>query len=219
MKRFKKLIIIIIVVFMIILIKFQTIEQFSFISKPHIDDKDTVYVKTLDGKYITSCDSCFPIDANIDNRCSKTLCLKDEPYITSQFIYHTHRDGTFSLETADGKYWKRCAECISLCPHVICADGINPNLQTHKFVLIKNNDNQNSISIKTDNGRLLEVSDCNQTCGKIITALGLNSSSNFIAEKVISPVVAVQKKQPLKMVSFENILPKPFPQQWPYSQH
>ena len=149
----------------------------------------------------------------------KTLCVRDAPYITSQFIYHTHRDGTFSLETSDGKYWKRCAQCIHNCPHVICADGINRNLQTHKFVLIKNRDTNDSISIKTDNGRLLEVTECDQTCGKVITALGLNQGDTFTIEKVISPVIAPPKKKPLKKVSFDKLLPKEFPEQWPFSQH
>ena len=220
MKRFKQILFIVFALFVLHLFSGGVVEYFSFpfLKKPHLTDGDTIYVKTIDNKYITSCAACFPIDANIDNRCKKTLCLKDSPYMTSQFIYHKHRDGTFSLETAHGKYWKRCAECIENCPHVICSDGINPNLQTHKFVLIKNRDDNDTVSIKTDNGRLLEVTECDQTCGKVVTALGLNQSNTFTIEKVVSPVVARPKKKALKKVSFDKLLPREFPGQWPYSQ-
>lgn len=218
MKRFKQIVFVVFVVFLLSLFKSRIHENFSFpfLTKPHLTDGDSIYVKTSDGKYITSCNACFPRDANIENRCTKTLCLRDEPYIGSQFIYHRHRDGTFSLETSEGFYWKRCAECIQNCPHTICADGINPNLQTHKFVLIKNRDE--TISIKTDNGRILEITDCDQTCGKVVTALGLNQSNTFIVEKIIVPVVAREKKPELKKVTFDDLLPKEFPAQWPYSQ-
>jgi hypothetical protein len=220
MKRFKQVLLVVLVMFVLSLFYGVSVENFSFpfLAKPHLTDGDTIYIKTIDGKYITSCAACFPNDANIDNRCKKTLCLKDVPYITSQFIYHRHRDGTFSLETAHGKYWKRCSECIQNCPHVICSDGINPNLQTHKFVLIKNRDNIDSISIKTDNGRLLEVTDCDQSCGKVVTALGLNASNTFVLERVIAPVITPHKKPELKKVSFDKLLPREFPGQWPYSQ-
>lgn len=197
----------------------KSMESFSFLAKPHLVDGDAIYIKTSNGKYLTSCDACFPKDANIDNRCSSTVCLRDIPYQKSQFIYHKHNDGTFGLETVDGKYWKRCAKCIPLCPHTICSDGINPNLQTHKFVLIKNNDGNETISIKTDNGRLLEVTDCNQTCGKIITALGLNLGNNFMIEKVISPIAIYPVKKEHKKVSFAKHLPREFPEQWPFSQN
>lgn len=218
--RFKQIVLVLFILFIVWLFK-SPIENFSFpfLAKPHLTDGDAVYIKSVDGKYLSSCKGCFPKDSNIDNRCTKTLCLKDVPYQSSQFIYHKHRDGTFSLETIDGKYWKRCAECIPLCPHTICCDGINPNLQTHKFVLIKNRDKNDTISIKTDNGRLLEITDCDQTCGKIITALGLNSASNFTVEKVVSPIMIDPPKKSKKLVSFDTVLPREFPEQWPYSQH
>jgi hypothetical protein len=193
--------------------------SFPFLAKPHIKDGDKIYIKTVDGKYLTSCSNCSPRDANIYNKCKKTLCIRDEPYLNSQFTYHKHRDGTFSLETQEGKYWKRCAQCIPLCPHTICCDGVNPNLQTHKFVLLKNQhdrEHENSVSIKTDNGRLLEVTNCDQTCGKIVTALGLNTTSRFIIEIIPPPVIPLSQR--IKPVTFDHKLPQPFPKQWPYSQ-
>lgn len=222
LKKYTPTILIIFVLYIIYRLYHKPLEHFSFpfLAKPHLKDKDKIYIKTTDGKYITSCPNCVPIDANIFNRCTMTLCVRDTPYLNSQFIYHKHRDGTFSLETSTGKYWKRCAECIPLCPHTICSDGINPNLQTHKFVLIKNHHNRddlNSVSIKTDNGRLLEVTECEQTCGKVITALGLNSNSNFIIE--IIPPDIIPLSQRIKPITFEKQLPREFPEQMPYTQH
>ena len=203
--------------------------DFPFLTQPHIDNNDKIYIRTADGKYLSSC-VCSTIDDNLNNNCSRTLCLKDEPLLNSQFVFHKHSDGTFSLETYDGKYWKRCAECINGCPNVICADGINPNLQTHKFVLIKNGKTQtndptaidNTISIKTDNGRLLEVTDCNQSCGKIITALGLNSSSSFIVERIATPeaiktLKRINRSQKLEG-QYDQQLPQSFPKQWPFTE-
>jgi hypothetical protein len=160
--------------------------DFPFLTQPHIDNGDKIYIKTLDGKYLSSC-VCKTNDANIKNACTRTLCIKDEPLLSSQFTFYKHSDGTFSIETYDGKYWKRCAECINSCPHTICADGINPNLQTHKFVLIKNGKTQtndptavdNTISIKTDNGRLLEGHlrrRCTCTCCRLASRSPLTST-------------------------------------------
>ncbi len=107
---------------------------------------------------------------------------------------------------------------------------MNPNLQTHKFVLIKNGKTQsndpdavdNTISIKTDNGRLLEVTDCNQSCGKIITALGLNSNSSFMVERIETPeaiktLKRINRSQQLH-TQYDNQLPQSFPKQWPFSE-
>ena len=49
------------------------VEYFSFLKKPHLSDGDTIYIKTVNDKYVTSCAACFPIDANIDNRCKKNF--------------------------------------------------------------------------------------------------------------------------------------------------
>lgn len=193
--------------------------EFDFIKPPRISHKDKFYLKTLDGKYISSCGWCIPEDANITNRCSKVLCLTDVPYRSSQFQYYRHRDGTFSIETFDYKWLKRCASCINGCPHVICGDGLNPDLQTHKFVLIKNDDG--TVSIKTDNDRLMEVTECNQSCGRIITAIGLNhQTTRFNLEllpkekldsRVYSRDYEVEKSGP----TFE--IPLPFPYQFRYT--
>lgn len=221
MKRLKQpikktMLFVLFVLFVLFILSFfPIIENFSFpfLSQPHLTDGDKIYIKSQNNEYITSCPNCLPLDANISNRCTNTLCMKDVPYMSSQFTYRPHRDGTFSLETIDGKYLKRCAECVPMCPHTICSDGINPNLQTHKFVLIKNMDG--TISIKTDNGRLFEITECKQTCGKIITALGLNISNDFVIEKV-QEIAKSSNEQP---VDFSKRIPKEFPAQWPFSQH
>ena len=186
--------------------------DFPFMMEPRISHGDKFYLKTMNGKFLTSCVGCVPINQNIENKCSRILCLTDVPYKSSVFQYYKHRDGTFSLETFDFKWLKRCASCINRCDHVICADGLNPNLQTHKFRLIKNHDK--TISIKTDNGRLMEVTSCDQSCGKIITSLGLNRhTTKFHIE--MTPHQPKQKSQ--KAQVFEDI-PLPFPYQHPYSQ-
>lgn len=218
-RRYKELIVIIGGIYIIWHILSKNVENFSFpfLLKPHLSDGDDIYIKTFEGKYVTSCPNCLPLDANIINRCKKTLCIRDVPYLSSQFTYHKHRDGTFSLETADGEYWKRCARCIPLCPHTICSDGINSKLQTHKFILIKNRDG--TVSFKTDNGRLLEITECDQTCGKVVTALGLynkGNSKDFIIEKIPRPVIPLSKR--IKPVDFSKKLPREFPEQWPHIQ-
>lgn len=195
----------------------RAIEHFSFpfLMKPHLSNLDVIYLKTSNGKYITSCSGCQQIGGNISNNCKKMLCVKDIPYLSSQFTYHKHRDGTFSFETTDGRYWKRCARCVPGCPDSICSDGINSNLQTHKFVLIKNRNG--TVSIKSDNGRLLETTECNQTCGKIVTALGLNHSTEFTID-AIPKQISIHHK-PIKLVDFSDKLPQEFPKQLSYGQH
>lgn len=189
----------------------KSIEQFQFLSKPHIKDKDKIFIKTKDDKYVTSCANCIPKDMNIQNRCKKILCLKNRPYRASQFVYHNNHDGTFSLETYDGMFLKRCTKCIEACPHAICADGVNSKLQTHKFVLIKNPDK--TIAIKADNGRMLNITDCRQNCGSIITAQGLNRTNNFVIKMISKKTATIPKR------IFSKKTPKQFPSQWPYSQH
>ena len=95
---------------------------------------------------------------------------------------HRHNDGFWSVETAMGKFWKRCQKCIFDCDSAICADGINSNLRTHKFQLIKNPNG--TIKLKSDNGRFIESCGCPQDCGKLICAKGLGGDINFIVEKI-----------------------------------
>ena len=207
-------IVIIILLLSIIILRCNTIvENFYFLTNPQIEDGEKIYIKTQDGKYWTL-NRCVNKDANLKNLCKTMISLTDDPYLSSQFTFHKYNDGTFSLETYSGLYLKRCAGCVHNCPHAICGDGINPNLQTHKFVLIKNRDD--SISIKTDNGRLLDVTECDQSCGKVITAIGLTESSRFLVEKIPQ----LPKKSPFSaavMSKLEASLPHDFPRQWPFS--
>ncbi len=172
--------------FLYTLFNFNTIEYLIDIGtvtrQPNIKDGDKFYLKTIDGKYVSVCKNCRPNDTNLNNLCSSVLCLKDEPFLSSIFTFKTHRDYRFSVQTMFGTYWKRCRQCLQFCPDTICADGINKNLRTHKFILIKNRNK--SISIKTDTGRLLEVSDCNQNCGKIIASIGSGRNQDFFIQKI-----------------------------------
>jgi hypothetical protein len=128
------------------------------------------------------------------------------------FTYFPHRDGTFSVQTESGKYWKRCENCFERCPGIICADGVNPNLQPAKFVLIKNHSGTGAgddgsghstihhvpgatgdvvsgptVSIKTDTGRMLEMHECDQTCGRVVASLGVGLNRQFVIEKLPPP--------------------------------
>lgn len=200
----------------------QTYESFDFIMNPQLSDKDKIYIKTIDGKYWTIL-KCGTKGANLYNLCDTLIGLTDIPYINSQFTFHKHIDGTFSLETYDNKYLKRCARCVNVCDNVMCGDGINPNLQTHRFVLVKNpstniTTNITTISIKTDNGRFLDLTECEQVCGKIITAIGLSQESRFIFEKIPQ----LPKKSPFSKKVIDDLnryLPKPFPAQMPFTQN
>lgn len=158
-----------------------------FITNPQMANRDRFYLRTLNGAYVSVCYSCKGTNQNLTNQCAANLCVKDEPVATSIFTYETHRDGTFSVKTFDGHYWKRCENCFNRCPNIICADGINSNIQPSKFVLIKNGDN--TVSIKTDTGRLLETQDCEQSCGEIIAALGVGANKTFTIEKIQSTTV------------------------------
>ena len=101
--------------------------------------------------------------------------------------------------TQQGKYWKRCDNCIERCPGVICADGVNPNLQPAKFELIKLPDQgENVVAIKTDMGRLLELHDCGQTCGRVVSSQGVGLSKQFILEKLPPPYEPPQRDRSRK---------------------
>jgi hypothetical protein len=147
----------------------------------------------VNGEYVSVCYSCNPTKQNLTNKCSANLCLKTDPTKSSLFTYVKHRDGTFSVKTGEGKYWKRCSNCFESCPNIICADGINPNLQPAKFVLIKNGDN--TVSIKTDTDRLMEMQECEQSCGRIVAALGVGINRQFIMEKVEPQHVIYQRNR------------------------
>jgi len=166
---------------------------FPFLTDPQFDDGDQFYFRTVNGDYVSVCYSCSPVGQNLTNKCAANLCLKTDPVRSSIFTYLKHRDGTFSVRTIEGKYWKRCANCFESCPNIICADGINPNLQPAKFVLIKNGDN--TVSIKTDTDRLLEMQDCEQSCGRIVAALGVGINRQFIMEKVEPQHVSYQRSR------------------------
>ena len=191
--------------------------EFPFLMKPHLSNGDKFYLKTRNGEYVSVCFTCHSKGQNLLNKCSANLCLKKEPTATSIFEYLPHRDGTFSIRTFEGKYWKRCEFCFDRCPNIICADGVNGDLQPSKFVLIKNGgdgsgdgsgDGAESISIKTDTGRLLETQECEQTCGKIISAIGVGNNSEFIIEKLPHPYVPPQRvREPTKKFVMPSYAP------------
>jgi hypothetical protein len=156
-------------------------EHFKFLMPPRIKSGDRVMLTTFSGMYVIACNNCEPY-SNINNKCSQVLCLRDEPYNTGIFTLHKHRDGRWSFETEYGKYWKRCEKCIFECDSAICADGINNNLRTHKFWIIKSPDRNGSIRIKSDNGRFLQTCPCTQTCGKVVCAKGLGGDIDFKVE-------------------------------------
>lgn len=157
----------------------QKIEQFEFLIQPYLKTGDQVMFKTISGMYVTACNNCEPY-GDIDNKCSYVLCLRDQPYNTSIFTLHKHEDGRWSIETAYGKFFKRCQKCIPTCDGAICADGINSNLRTHKFHLIKSGNG--TIRWKSDNGRFIESCPCDQTCGKLMCASGLGGDVDFQVE-------------------------------------
>ena len=168
-------------------------ELFSFITPPNLKDGDKFMLKTLDGQYVSICNNCSPYDANIKNLCSSLVCLTRYPLKSGVFTYHRFRDGRFGIETYEFKYWKHCDTCVHDCRGSICADGINKNLKTHKWFLIKNADQYNSISIKSNNGRMIQRCDCSQDCGKILCTMGLGGNEKFIVEKIDSGPVEPQE--------------------------
>lgn len=169
-------------------------ENFTFLTDPQLVSDDRIYIRTANDEYVSVCNGCEPIDQNLTNKCTKSLCLLLEPTRASVFIYEPHDDGTFSLKTSTGHYLKRCANCFERCPNVICADGINPKLQEAKFVLIKHGDGNNGISIKADTGRLLEINECGQKCGRVLAALGVGINGEFRIEK-LPPLYQPPKRQ------------------------
>ena len=158
---------------------------FPFLTDPQMDPNDQFYLKTVNGEYVSVCHACAPVDQNLTNRCSANLCIKNDPVRSSIFTYIQHPDGTFSVKTIEGKYWKRCENCFERCPNIMCADGINEKLQPAKFVLIKNGDG--TVSIETDTGRLFELQECDQSCGRIVAAQGLGLNKQFVIEKLPPP--------------------------------
>jgi hypothetical protein len=187
-----KFIVLLLFIFLIIWLLSPTRENFfPFLTNPQLDDGDQFYIRTTNGEYVSVCYSCQPTGQNLYNKCSANLCIKDEPVKSSVYTYVKHRDGTFSVRTVNGKYWKRCSNCFESCPNIICGDGINPNLQPSKFELIKNGDG--TVSIKTDTGRLLELQECEQSCGRIIAALGVGINKQFVIEKIEAPQVSYER--------------------------
>lgn len=159
-------------------------EHFSFLTQPVLKDGDQFMLKTLDGQYVSVCNRCRPHDANIDNLCGSLLCLTKYPYRSSVFTYHHFRDGRFAIETHEFNFWKHCDTCVHDCRGSVCGDGINKNLKTHKWILIKNGDDNNSVSIKSNTGRMIQRCDCSQTCGEILCTMGLGGNERFIVENI-----------------------------------
>lgn len=176
--------------------------EMPFLTDPQMHHGDLFYLKTVNDEYISVCFSCSPEDQNLNNKCKANLCVKDDPVRTSIFEFLKHRDGTFSVRSAaTGKYWKRCNNCFNLCPDIICADGVNPDIQPAKFVLIKNGDG--TVSIKSDMGRLLELQHCAQSCGRIIASQGVGINRQFVMEKLpppYTPPVRVDRQPTKKFV-------------------
>ena len=162
-------------------------ESFAFITDPQLSSGDRIYIRTANDEYLSVCRDCQPVDQNLTNKCSASLCLVTQPTRASVFEYHPFDDGTFALKTSTGKYLKRCANCFERCPNVICADGINPTLQEAKFVLIKTDDGRNGIAIKADTGRLLEINECGQSCGRVLAALGVGQRNSQFRIEILPP--------------------------------
>ena len=186
-----------IIVFLIVLMMYvyffhSQLEKFQFVESPEINDGDQFMLMTIDGQYLSVCKGCKPYNANIKNMCESLLCLTRYPLQSSVFKYHSFLDGRFALETNEFKFWKHCDECVHECKGSICADGINKNLKTHKWILVKNADSDHSVSIKSNSGRMVQRCDCSQTCGSIMCTMGLSGSEKF---KVIK-VNDVKLKQP-----------------------
>lgn len=157
-------------------------KDLPFLRQPQMRDGMEFYLRTVNGEYVSVCRSCQPADQNLYNRCSAVLCLKRYPTAGSVFRYGQWRDGTFTVRTRSGEYWKRCANCVERCPGVICADGRNPWLAPARFRLVKNDDG--SVSLMTDTGRMIEAHACGQRCGRILASLGVGINRQFYVERL-----------------------------------
>lgn len=163
--------------------------DYPFLTDPQIKDGEEFLLSTPDGRYITSCGDCLP-NVNLKERCTYHLCTKKYPYQSSVWKYHKNRDGTFNVESFNGKFWKRCDRCEEMCHDVICCDGVNKRLRNCKFYLLKNRDG--TVSFKSDTGRILELCNCTPTktkffqknCGKMMCSLGVGKETRFIIERL-----------------------------------
>lgn len=158
--------------------------NFQFFSSPVLNNGDKFMLKTDDDQYVAVCKTCKPMDQNINNLCSSLLCLVRYPVKSSVFTYHSFRDGRVALETNDYYFWKHCDTCVHECKGAVCADGINKNLPTHKWYIIKHPDQ--TITIKSNTGRVIQRCNCGQSCGRILCTMGLAGFEKFKVEKVIS---------------------------------
>jgi hypothetical protein len=156
----------------------------QFFRDPVLSDGDKFMLKTLDGLYVSTCQKCSPVDANMKNLCSSLLCLTRFPLKSSVFTFHSFRDGRFAVETFDYRFWKHCDNCVHECRGAVCGDGINKKLRTHKFHLIKQPDR--TVTIRTNSGRMIQRCNCSQTCGYILCTMGLNDreTERFVVEKI-----------------------------------
>ena len=186
-------------------------EKFAlqFLTEPVMNDGDKFMLVTMDGQYVSVCDKCSPNDANINNLCSSLLCLTKYPYQSSVFTYHKFLDGRFAIETNTFNFWKHCDNCVENCKGAVCGDGINKALATHKWFLIKNDDADHTISIKSNTGRMVQRCNCSQTCGEILCTMGLSNNEKFKVQKVLNvpppPVVFRYKPKQGRSSLFDGV--------------
>jgi len=148
-------------------------EAFDFLAQPQLKRGDRFYLRDANGYYVSVCSGCQPQNQNLRNQCSSLLCMLREPIKGSVWIYEPHDDGTCSIKSEPtGLYWKRCNNCVQDCPNIICSDGVNGRLQPAKFELIKPTRNTNIIAFRTDIGTFLDINQCDQQCGKVVSGVG-----------------------------------------------
>lgn len=149
------------------------VEAFDFLAQPQLQRGDRFYLRDANDNYVSVCSGCQPINQNLRNQCSSVLCMLREPIRGSVWIYEPHDDGTCSIKSEPtGSYWKRCNNCVQDCPNIICADGVNGALQPAKFDLIKPTRNTNAVAFRTDIGTFLDINQCDQQCGKVVSGVG-----------------------------------------------